>query len=91
MVTLVRTVLHCWRRDSGALASLSLPCNAGAAGRGQGMLYWLMRELAHLIASNANALAILVTVGVAVLIVCCLECTKCPCREKDEIFKRHGV
>ena len=55
------------------------------------MLYWLMRELAHLIASNANALAILVTVGVAVLVVCCLECTKCPCREKDEIFKRHGI
>jgi hypothetical protein len=40
---------------------------------------------------NATTLAVLVTVGVAVLIVCCLECSKCGCREKDELFKRHGV
>jgi hypothetical protein len=47
--------------------------------------------MAHLFAANANVLAILVTLGVAVLLVCCLECTNCPCREKDDLFKRHGV
>lgn len=40
---------------------------------------------------NATTLAVLVTVGVAVLIVCCLECSKCGCRDKDEIFNRHEV
>jgi hypothetical protein len=41
--------------------------------------------------TNATVLAVLVTVGVAVLIVCCLECSKCGCREKDELFKRREV
>jgi hypothetical protein len=50
-----------------------------------------MRVLSHWIATNANLLAILVTVAVAFLLVCCLQCTKCGCREKDEFFKRHEV
>ena len=50
-----------------------------------------MRVLAHWLALNANLLAILVTIAVAFLIVCCLECTKCPCREKDDLFKRHEI
>ncbi len=50
-----------------------------------------MHSIAHWFASYANLLAILATVGVAVLLVCCLECTKCPCREKDDLFKRHEV
>lgn len=50
-----------------------------------------MRVLLHWFATNANLLAILVTVGVAFLLVTCLECTKCPSREKDDIFKHHEV
>lgn len=53
--------------------------------------YRYMRGLTHWIAANANLLAFLVTVGVAFLLVCCLECTKCPGREKDELFKRREV
>ena len=48
-----------------------------------------MQQLAQWIAANGIVLAILVTVGVAVLLVCCLECTKCGSREKDDLFKRH--
>jgi len=49
-----------------------------------------MRSLLHWFLSNANLLAIIVTIGVAVLLVCCLECTKCPgCEKDDEMFKRH--
>ena len=55
------------------------------------MVLWLMRVLAHFIALNANVLAVLVTLGIAVLLVCCIECTNCPCRDKDEFFKRHEV
>ncbi len=55
------------------------------------MVLRLMHFMAHLFAANANVLAILVTLGVAVLLVCCLECTNCPCREKDDLFKRHEI
>ncbi|MGB6729390.1 MAG: hypothetical protein WBE74_26075 [Terracidiphilus sp.] len=50
-----------------------------------------MHSLLTWFGANATVLAVLVTVGVAVLIVCCLECSKCGCREKDELFKRHEV
>ena len=38
-----------------------------------------------------NALAVLVTVGVAIFIFCCLECTDCSCRENDEFFRHREV
>jgi hypothetical protein len=38
-----------------------------------------------------NAVAVLVTLGVALLLVCCLECSDCPSRDKDDIFNRHTV
>jgi hypothetical protein len=50
-----------------------------------------MHTLIHWFTANENVLAMLVTAGVAVLLVCCLSCSKCPCREKDDIFKRHEV
>ena len=50
-----------------------------------------MQILAHWLAVNGSVLAVLVTVGVAVLLVACLECTHCPKREKDEFFRRHEV
>jgi hypothetical protein len=50
-----------------------------------------MNNLFHWFQTNASVLAILVTVGVAVLLVCCLECSKCGCREKDDLFKRHEM
>jgi hypothetical protein len=37
---------------------------------------------------NASILAVLVTVGVAILLVCCLECSNCSKRDKDELFRR---
>lgn len=48
-----------------------------------------MQNLAHWLVVNGSILAVLVTVGVAVLLVCCVECTHCPKRQKDEIFDRH--
>lgn len=36
-------------------------------------------------------LAVIVTTGVAILLVCCLGCSKCSCRDKDDIFSRHEV
>ncbi len=46
-----------------------------------------MQLLAHWLYVNGSVLAVLVTVGVAVLVLCCLECTKCGRREKDDLFK----
>ncbi|MGD0482347.1 MAG: hypothetical protein ABSA42_19415 [Terracidiphilus sp.] len=48
-----------------------------------------MHTITHWLTANESVLAVLVTVGVAVLLVCCLECTKCGCRDKDEFFHRH--
>jgi len=48
-----------------------------------GMIHWL--EV------NANVLAVLVTVGVAVLLICCLKCSDCASRDKDDLFNHHGV
>ena len=50
-----------------------------------------MNTLAHWLVMNAGVLAVLVTVGVAVFLICCLECSNCSCRDKDEIFHRHEV
>jgi hypothetical protein len=50
-----------------------------------------MHSLFHWFAVNTNALAIIVTIGVAVLLVCCLECSNCPSRDKDDLFRRHGL
>jgi hypothetical protein len=50
-----------------------------------------MLSLIHWFAAHETVLALLITAGVAILLVCCLQCSHCPCSEKDEIFKRHEV
>jgi len=50
-----------------------------------------MQILAHWFTTASNAFAVLVTVGVAVFLVCCMECTHCSKRENDDLFRRHGV
>jgi hypothetical protein len=50
-----------------------------------------VQTLMHWIGINGNVLAVLVTAGVAVLLICCLECTKCSGRDKDDIFRHHEV
>jgi hypothetical protein len=50
-----------------------------------------MHTLVHWLMTSGSLLALVVTAGVAVLLVCCLGCSTCGCREKDEIFKHHGV
>ena len=47
--------------------------------------------MTHWIAMNAGVLAVVVTAGVAIFLVCCLECSDCSGREKDELFHRHEV
>ena len=53
------------------------------------MLPLTMQSLIHWFTTNENAVAVLITLGVAVFLVCCLECTNCSCLEKDDIFRRH--
>jgi hypothetical protein len=48
-----------------------------------------MQSLIHWLTTNGSVLAVLVTVGVAVLLVCCLGCSNCSSREKDDLFRRH--
>ena len=50
-----------------------------------------MHNLVHWFEMNGSVLAVLVTVGVAVLLVCCLGCSNCPAREKDDLFRRRDL
>jgi hypothetical protein len=50
-----------------------------------------MTQMIQWFQANANMVALLATIGVAVLLVCCLGCTDCSCRDKDDLFKHHGV
>lgn len=50
-----------------------------------------MHNLIQWLITSGSLLALVVTIGVAILLVCCVGCTKCPGREKDDIFSRHEV
>jgi hypothetical protein len=50
-----------------------------------------MHTLIQWLTASGSLLALVVTAGVAVLLVCCLGCAKCPCREKDDLFRRREV
>lgn len=50
-----------------------------------------MHTLIHWLVSSGSLLALIATAGVAVLLVCCLGCAKCPGRDEDDIFRRHEV
>jgi hypothetical protein len=47
-----------------------------------------MRAFFHWFLMNGNLFALLVTVGVAVFLGCCLECTNCSRSKNDELFRR---
>jgi hypothetical protein len=49
-----------------------------------------MERLIQWLVADGNAIAILVTLGMALLLICCLECSHCCCRDKDEIFRYHA-
>ena len=51
----------------------------------------MMENLVQWFTAYENAVAFLVTLGVALLVVCCIECVTSPPRDKDDIFNRHTV
>jgi hypothetical protein len=50
-----------------------------------------MESLIHWFAIDGNAISVMVTVCIAVLLVCCLECSECPSRDQDDIFRHHAI
>ena len=50
-----------------------------------------MHSLAHSLFSFGTLLAVLITAGVGILLFCCLSCSNCGCKEKDELFRRKSV
>jgi hypothetical protein len=55
------------------------------------MVTFLMRVLLHWFVANENALAAMVTAGVGVFLVCCLGCSQCSRRDKDDLFRHRQV
>ena len=50
-----------------------------------------MARFFHWFMVNASILSVLVAVAVTVLLVCCLKCSDCSCREKDDLFNKRGL
>jgi len=50
-----------------------------------------MNNLIHWFVTHESVLAVLVTVGVAILMLCCLGCSNCQNRDKDDIFRHHEL
>jgi len=50
-----------------------------------------MHALVQWLEVNASILAVLVTVGVALLLICCLECTDCSQPKKNDLFHRNEL
>jgi hypothetical protein len=86
-------MIHSIHRDSGApTVDSSLGSLGSSAKHFVDRVGFLdMHNLIHWFAANGSILAVLVTAGVAVLLVCCLGCSNCPSRDKDDLFKRHEL
>ena len=46
-----------------------------------------MFSFLHGFAAVENLVAALATIGIALLLICCVECYHCPEREKDDLFR----
>jgi hypothetical protein len=46
-----------------------------------------MFSFLHGFVAIENLLAALVTIGIALLLVCCVECSHCQDREDDDLFR----
>jgi len=55
------------------------------------MVSFSMNDLVHWFAINANVLAAVVTIGVAVFLICCLGCSDSSRPDKDDLFCHHIV
>lgn len=53
------------------------------------MWFLKVHEIAHLLFSRGNAIALVVTAGVAVFLFCCFGCATENCKEKDGLFRKH--
>jgi len=52
---------------------------------------FMIQQIFHWLARNENLVAVLVTAGVAILLVCCMGCSKCPRCKDDDFFRRHQL
>ncbi|MGA9070305.1 MAG: hypothetical protein WB424_08635 [Terracidiphilus sp.] len=50
-----------------------------------------MFSFLHGFGAIENLIAALVTIGIALLLACCVECSHCPKREDDDIFRQRNV
>lgn len=48
-----------------------------------------MQRLSLWLMIGVSILSVLVTVGLTVFFVCCLKCSDCSHKDKDELFRRH--
>lgn len=86
-------MVHWHRRGSGVPKVDRLIRILGSPAKHLSVVWvaWIMQSLIHWFSINGSVIAVLVTVCVAVLLVCCLGCSNCPSRDKDDLFRRHEL
>ena len=50
-----------------------------------------MYGMAQWLTTGATVIALVITVAVGIFLVCCIECTKCPKKDEDDIFNKHEL
>ena len=50
-----------------------------------------MHSLIHTLFSASFLFAALITLGVGVLLFCCVGCTRCPGKEEDDLFRHRSA
>ncbi len=51
----------------------------------------MMHSLIHTLFSASFLLAGVITLGVGVLLFCCVGCTRCPGKEQDDLFRHRSA
>lgn len=51
----------------------------------------MMHSLIHTLFSAGFLLAGVITLGVGVLLFCCVGCTRCPGKEQDDLFRHRSA
>jgi hypothetical protein len=78
-------------RETVVTDSASKEIQTGVTGLRRGNEAAIMNSLIHTLFSASFLFAGIITLGVGVLLFCCVGCTRCPGKEEDDLFRHHSA